>query len=716
MCPVDVSGSGGLIERWNAELAFRSVFEATADKAGLEFLADLVKNLAQSLGVKHAFVAEFAGARDRVKTVAFWSDDGWRPNVEYPLAGTPCQRVASGELCFVRDDVQSLFPDDHHLAVLGARSYVGLPLCGAGGQPLGHLAALDIRPMPDSVRDLTILEVFANRARVEVERLHAETVLQRALSELEVRLETTHRDLVSTSESLDLAYSELRALLEINQSSTRHLDRAALFAELARSVKPLLPCERFGIEVPTGPESLRVHVLALDRPSSGPMVEEFPSAGTACRWAQESRQWYACGSREELRALFPRTYTVMEREEMESLYALPLLREERSFGALFFMSTHRDAYAEVPVSLIERVGSAVAVAVDNCFAYEELRRLRDRLAAENVYLKEEIRRDHNFDEIVGTSPALARVLSMVEMVAPTNSSVLILGETGTGKELIARAIHNRSRRRQGPLVKVNCSAISAGLVESELFGHVRGAFTGAVDERIGRFEVANGGTIFLDEVGELPAETQVKLLRVLQEREVEPVGSNRARQVDVRVIAATNRDLEREVAEGRFRADLFFRLNVFPIVMPPLRDREGDVEPLIDYFVSRFASELGKRIDGVSRASLERLLAYHWPGNIRELSNVIERAVVLSSGPILDITPAMALPAAPPHSDERSGGMRVSAQPNTLAEVEREHLVRTLSGRRWVIEGPDGAAAALGMRPSTLRSRMKKLGIGRPMA
>jgi formate hydrogenlyase transcriptional activator len=318
------------------------------------------------------------------------------------------------------------------------------------------------------------------------------------------------------------------------------------------------------------------------------MVEDFPSAGTACRWAQENRSRYVAGSREELRERFPMTHVVMEREGMESLCALPLLREGRSFGALFFMSTRRNTYRDIPTALVDRVAAAVAVAVDNCFAYEELKDLRDRLATENVYLKGEIQQGHNFDEIVGRSAALMKVLSLVETVAPTSSSVLILGETGTGKELIARAIHDRSPRRDRPLVKLNCTAISAGLVESELFGHVRGAFTGAVSDHKGRFEVANGGTIFLDEIGELPLATQAKLLRVLQEREFEPVGSSQAKRVDVRVIAATNRDLETECAAGRFRPDLLFRLNVVPIVMPPLRERREDIELLARFFVQRF--------------------------------------------------------------------------------------------------------------------------------
>jgi formate hydrogenlyase transcriptional activator len=705
------------LSAWNAELAFRSVVEATADKAGLDFMRHLVKNLAASLGVAYAFVAEFAGAADRVKTIAFWGRDGFLPNVEYRLSGTPCEKVVAGDLCLYRDDVQRLFPADSDLVSLGVRSYLGVPLRGAQGQTLGHLAALDTRAMPGDPRGVAVFRVFANRARVEIERLHAEALLVRAKDDLALRLETTQHELAVAEGSLQLAAGELRALLEINQSTTRHLRREHLFGELARCVKPLLPpTERFGIEVPTGPESLRVHVLALDRPSSSPMIEEFGSAGTVCRWAQEQRRWFVSGAVDELRERFPTTFAVMQREGMESLCALPLLREERSFGALFFMSTARDAYRQIPVALLQRVASAVAVAVDNCFAYEELGRLRDQLERENVYLQEEIQQEHNFGEIVGRSPVLQQVLGLVQTVAATDTTVLILGETGTGKELVARAIHDGSRRRDRPLVKVNCAAISAGLVESELFGHAKGAFTGALERRVGRFEIADGGTIFLDEVGELPLDTQVKLLRVLQEREFEPVGSSQTRRVDVRVIAATNRDLAREVAEGRFRADLYFRLNVLPLQVPALRERAGDVELLVHFFVDRFARELGKRIEGVSREGMQRLLAWHWPGNVRELSNVIERAVVLSRGPILGLGGELdSVPASV--ESARPAPLPAAAEPtppgSTLAEVERQHLLEVLERAGWVIEGPRGAARVLGLHPSTLRSRLRKLGLSR---
>jgi formate hydrogenlyase transcriptional activator len=354
-------------------------------------------------------------------------------------------------------------------------------------------------------------------------------------------------------------------------------------------------------------------------------------------------------------------------------------------------------------------------------ALVEVRRLRDRLHEENMYLQEEIRAAHNFDEIVGRHPVLMELLTQVGPVAASDAAVLIQGETGTGKELIARALHAKSRRRGRPLVKVNCGAIPTGLVESELFGHVKGAFTGAVARRVGRFEVAHGGTIFLDEVGELPPDTQVKLLRVLQEKELEPVGSNQTVRVDVRTIAATNRDLEEAVRSGRFRADLYYRLNVVPLRIPPLRERKEDIPLLVLYFLERSSRSLGKDVRGIASESLRRLTEYSWPGNVRELHNVIERAVVLASGPVLHLGPEL-LPArservervvAPATPPTAATPARAKAAASSLQEVERRHILAVLDQCQWVVEGPRGAAAVLGLKPSTLRSRMTKLGATR---
>ena len=351
---------------------------------------------------------------------------------------------------------------------------------------------------------------------------------------------------------------------------------------------------------------------------------------------------------------------------------------------------------------------------------------RARLQQHNVYLQEEIKATHNFEQIVGSSSALASVLAQVGRVAPTDTTVLVTGETGTGKELIARAIHSTSRRKDKPLIKVNCAALPSGLVESELFGHEKGAFSGAIAKRLGRFELADGGTIFLDEIGELPAEAQVKLLRVLQEREFDRVGGAAPIRVDVRVIAATNRDLLKEVQAKTFREDLFYRLHVFPVRLPPLRERRDDIPMLVQFLVKKFAPRIGKPLDGVSRATMQRLREYTWPGNIRELENVLERAIILSTGPTLDIAPDL-LPTPAPASVAESpapvdltldAGIEMAKPtlgltPLSLEAVERDHILVVLQQTHWLITGPRGAAKLLDLHPSTLRNRMKKLGVTR---
>jgi transcriptional regulator with GAF, ATPase, and Fis domain len=332
-------------------------------------------------------------------------------------------------------------------------------------------------------------------------------------------------------------------------------------------------------------------------------------------------------------------------------------------------------------------------------------RLKNRLQAENVYLQEEITTTHRCGEIIGQSRALQEVLRRVEQVAPTDATVLIQGETGTGKELIARAIHRRSRYQDRPLVKVNCATLPAGLVESELFGHEKGAFTGAVARKIGRFELADGGTIFLDEIGEVPLELQAKLLRILQEGEFERVGGSHTITVNVRVIAATNRDLATAVQAGSFRADLFYRLNVFPLTLPPLRERQDDIPLLVECFLAAMAQKLGKPLRGLSAGSMARMLRYAWPGNVREVQNVVERAAILARGPLVEVDDAFEQRLPP-------GELPLPAM--SLEDVERAHIVRVLEGTHGVIEGPRGAARILGLHPNTLRFRLQKLGITHP--
>ncbi len=355
-----------------------------------------------------------------------------------------------------------------------------------------------------------------------------------------------------------------------------------------------------------------------------------------------------------------------------------------------------------------RLRVPVALAVENALAFQEIQALKDKLAEENAYLVEEVRTQHNFGEIVGESASLRRVLKQVETVAPTGATVLIQGETGTGKELIARALHELSPRRDRTFVKINCAAIPMGLLESELFGHEKGAFTGAISQKIGRFELAHRGTLLLDEVGDIPPELQPKLLRVLQEQEFERLGGTKTIRVDVRLVAATHRDLSRMVAEGRFREDLYYRLNVFPVVLPPLRERPDDIPRLVRHFTQQFARRMGRKIESIPATVMESLMQYAWPGNIRELQNVIERAVILSPGPSLQI-PAVDLPPV-----TRALNVASAATSSTLADAERDHIMGVLRESGWILGGPRGAAARLGMKRTTLQSKMKRLGISRP--
>jgi formate hydrogenlyase transcriptional activator len=390
-----------------------------------------------------------------------------------------------------------------------------------------------------------------------------------------------------------------------------------------------------------------------------------------------------------------------------SVCIMPLTTARHRLGTLVFVSKQEGAYDAVDLDFLRLVAKQVAVAFENALAFDCIEELKEKLEKEKIYLEEEIRTANNFEEIIGESAALKRVLKGVETVAPTNSTVLIIGETGTGKELIARALHQLSPNRESTFVKLNCAAIPSGLLESELFGHEKGAFTGAIMQKIGRFELAHKGTLFLDEVGDIPAELQPKLLRVLQEQEFERLGSTKTIRVNVRLVAATNRDLPRMVEDGQFRSDLYYRLNVFPIVLPPLRERADDIPRLVRYLTQKFARRMGRQIETISSDVMDSLVHYTWPGNVRELENVIERAVILSPGTELQI----------PAGDLRS----VAVQPPepgdgkvTLADAERQHILRVLREANWVLGGPNGAAGKLGMKRTTLQSKMKKLGISRP--
>jgi formate hydrogenlyase transcriptional activator len=394
-------------------------------------------------------------------------------------------------------------------------------------------------------------------------------------------------------------------------------------------------------------------------------------------------------------------------ERFQAMCFLPLIRCNRTLGVLSVARLRKEFFTEQDMDFLLQIAGQIAIAIDNAVAYRKISDLSDRLTQEKLYFEDEIRQELNFEEIMGKSTVLLRVLRQVQAVAPTDSTVLIYGETGSGKELIARAVHKLSRRSSRPFVKLNCAAIPTGLLESELFGHEKGAFTGAIVQRIGRFELASEGTIFLDEVGEIPLELQPKLLRVLQEREFERLGSSRTLRSNARLIAATNRDLHAMVDAQKFRSDLFYRLNVFPIHVPPLRDRAEDIPFLVRHFAQHFARLMKKQIHTISTETMNALIRYPWPGNIRELQNVIERAVILSSGKELKVP----ISDLKPRSAEYEGSNGVM----TLEEMERRHILHVLEQSNWVYSGPNGAAARLGMKRPTLQFRMRKLGISRPL-
>jgi formate hydrogenlyase transcriptional activator len=526
--------------------------------------------------------------------------------------------------------------------------------------------------------------------------------------------------------SAESAEQRLRILLEVNNSIITKLGQRELLLSVCAALRGVLPFNRSAITLYV-PERDTLRIFA----QNDEYVSEFFSVGRELDRRDSHAGWAFDHQLPLIRRNLEKesessTERLLAKQGVRSICVAPLIVAGKSIGTLNLASNRADEYSNGDGELLQEVANQVALAVENMKAYEEIRALQAKLEKENVYLREEIRSEHNFREIVGSSAQLREVIEKAERVAPLDSTVLIYGETGTGKELIARAIHDCSNRKNRALVKLNCSAISAGLVESELFGHMRGAFTGAVERHIGRFELADGGTLFLDEVSELSPETQVKLLRVLQEGEFEPVGSNNTIRVNVRIIAATNRNLEDCVAAGRFRSDLFYRLNVFPLELPPLRNRRSDIPHLVNFFLQRFANKFGRKIEAPQQETMDLMMDYSWPGNIRELQNIIERAVVLATGPVLSVDPAFlprtslvgvpcqTSPVAPPAADplvaENSGRSAETSFPS-LEQMERNHILAALKRSAGVIDGPRGAAKILNLHPNTLRSRMNKLGI-----
>src|SRR5437016_7209041 len=500
------------------------------------------------------------------------------------------------------------------------------------------------------------------------------------------------------------ACQQYQTLLAVSEAIVSHRDLGTLFHDLAGRLHLVVRFDYLACTLHDATSNtLRLHVLETTEPIPVPAplplsVEEDP-AGIV--W-QTQRPLVVSNVAEESR--WPRLLERAKPYGVNSLCYLPLTTARRRLGVLAFACKQTAAHDTADVDFLEQVANQVAVAVENALAFDEIEALKDRLHQEKVYLEEEVRTEHNFDDIIGESAVLRRVLKQVEAVAATDSTVLILGETGTGKELIARALHDLSPRRERTFVKLNCAAIPTGLLESELFGHEKGAFTGAIAQKVGRFELAHRGTLFLDEVGDVPPELQPKLLRVLQEQEFERLGSTRTVRVDVRLVAATNHDLAKMVDDGRFRDDLYYRLNVFPVVLPPLRERQGDIPMLARHFTQRFARRMGRRIETIPAVVMDALVRYPWPGNVREVENLMERAEILSQGPVLRVPVTELKPvgeSAIPFVDAIA----------TLEAAEREHILRALRETSGIVGGPRGAASLLGMKRTTLQSRMRKLGI-----
>ncbi len=498
-----------------------------------------------------------------------------------------------------------------------------------------------------------------------------------------------------------------RALLAVAQTITLHRDLAALFHELSDRLHDVVRFDCLGaVLYDAANNTVRIHILEPAEPvlSAGP-GNLLPADQTPAGWVLDTQKALIVSSFAEY-SRWPAIIKNVQEYGVQSCCELPLTTARRKLGTLIFACKQPAAFQEADVHFLQLVTNQVAVAIENALAFQEIEALKDKLAKEKAYLEDEVRTEHDFGDIVGESKTLRNVLKKVETVAPTDSTALICGETGTGKELIARAVHDLSPRKARTFVKLNCAAIPTGLLESELFGHEKGAFTGAIAQKLGRFELASGGTLFLDEVGEIPLELQPKLLRVLQEQEFERLGGTRTIRVNVRLVAATNRDLGSMVAENRFRSDLYYRLNVFPLDLPPLRQRPDDIPRLVRHFTQRFARRMGRAIETIPSEVMDALVRYPWPGNVRELQNVIERAVLLAEGEVLSVD-------LPLGRDKWSGPGATPAPTRlrTMEEMERDYIAEVLQRAQGAIAGKGGAAELLGLPPSTLRNRMKKLGL-----
>jgi formate hydrogenlyase transcriptional activator len=615
-----------------------------------------------------------------------------KPGLELPIEESPGGLVWKTQQPLTVPDVarEDRFPQlITMLRENGVQSFCAVPLTTAN-QRLGALGFGSLERRTYDSSEIEFMHQVAKQVAIAVENALNYERAQSTQSQL-----TRERD-------------HQRLLLEVNNAVITHLDLNDLFTAVSECLREVIQHDGSSLllcDEETG--KWRIHVLDFQRNESfieeGTMEEstESPSClaintGKAALFRERDLKEMAISS--------PCAQDLLDRG-VKSFCSLPLLAHKRTLGALNVGRRGDDGFTSEDVELLSQVAQQVAIAVENALAYKQIAQLKDKLTEEKLYLEEEIQTDYNFEEIVGESRALTHVLKQVKTVAPTDSTVLILGETGSGKELVARALHNLSNRRERTFVKLNCAAIPTGLLESELFGHEKGAFTGAIATKVGRFELADRGTLFLDEVGEIPLELQVKLLRVLQEQEFERLGGTRTIRTNVRVVAATNRDLAQMVEEQKFRSDLYYRLKVFPVTVPPLRERPDDIPLLVRHFAQKFSQRMKKHVETIPSEAMKALQNYSWPGNVRELENFVERAVILTHGS--DLYVSLAELKQTPNHVEHSGAI-------TLEQAEREHILRTLRESSWIIGGTMGAAAKLGMKRTTLQSKMQKLGIARP--
>lgn len=683
----------------NAQLEKQELLEITRTLQSQRSFTDLLLQLRQILQrlqlADQVTLVLFDPDSERV---SFYGLDAHRQPVSYQdetlLANGPVSRLRQSPLPqrWQSDDLHARYPQIGALALyLPFNQYCLMPL-HAGGTLIGGCEVLRCHPAPFADASLVQLQTL-----MELVALAAEQLQLREEAELRQRQLRHERD-------------DYRILVDVTNAVLSKLDLDDLIGEISKEIHRFFKIDAISIVLCVDKtEQVTIystHYLQED------VVERqqysVALAGTLSEQVMQSGEMLLLNLKHSDRlAAYERQLFDLWHEQIQTLCVLPLVFGNKTLGVLKLAQCQPDNFNAANLRVLQQIAERIAIAVDNALAYQEINRLKESLVHENLYLTEQINGNNpDFGEIVGRSVVMSAVLKQVEMVAKSDCSVLILGETGTGKELIARAIHNLSERRDQRMVKMNCAVMPAGLLESDLFGHEKGAFTGATNQRMGRFELADKGTLFLDEVGEIPVELQPKLLRVLQEREFERVGGNKVISVDVRLIAATNRDLQQMVADREFRSDLFYRLNVFPIVIPPLRERPEDIPQLVKFLTYKIARRMKRTIDSIPAETLRLLSQMPWPGNVRELENVIERAVLLTRGTVLNLqlpelqypVPSMALPVP-------------KAEPSQPGEDERQQIIRVLKETNGVVAGPRGAAQRLGLKRTTLLSRMKKWGI-----